>query len=60
MTLAEMDAAKLQWPTHDVTDGKMWHTSENVAPRKLLVKDDPTLTITLRPMELRTLIVTVE
>jgi alpha-mannosidase len=60
MTLAEMDAAKIKWPTHDVTNGKMWHTSDNVTSRTLMVKDDPTLTVTLRPMELRTLLVTIE
>eukprot|EP00038_Savillea_parva_P006369 m.163286 g.163286 ORF g.163286 m.163286 type:complete len:1147 (+) comp12291_c0_seq1:1380-4820(+) len=60
MTLAEMEAAKTKWPTHDPTNGNMWHTSDNVVERKLMAKDDPSLTVTLRPMELRTLLVTVE
>lgn len=60
MTLEAMDAAKTVWPTHDTTEGKMWHTSDAVVPRTLMAKDDPTLTVTLRPMELRTLLVTLE
>jgi len=58
MPLGEMDSEKLEWPTHDPTNGKMWHTSEHAnAERTLMDKADPSLTITLRPMELRTLIV---
>ena len=39
-------------PTHDPTNGKMWHTSEHAnAERTLMDKADPSLTITLRPME---------
>merc|ERR1719231_748475 len=58
MPLADVDANKLHWPTHDPTDGKMWHTSENaVESRTLMDPNDPTFTIRLRPMELRTVIV---
>jgi alpha-mannosidase len=59
--LAAMDAEKIAWPTHDPTNGNMWHTSENVHDQRVLMdKADPTFTVTLRPMELRTLIVTFE
>ena len=36
----------------------MWQTSKKEATERVLMAvDDPTLTVTLRPMELRTLIV---
>lgn len=56
--LAVMDAGKVKWPTHDPTNGNMWHTSDNAADERVLMPtDDEEFTITLRPMELRTLIV---
>jgi alpha-mannosidase len=56
--LADMDAEKVHWPTHDPTHGNMWHTSDNAAEKRVLMPtDDSEFTITLRPMELRTLIV---
>jgi len=59
MPLAQMEAEKLKWPQHATTG--MWHTSENaVSERTLLRADDPTFTVTLRPMEIRTLIVSLE
>ena len=56
----QMDNDKTKWPTHDPTNGKMWHTSLDVVERRLMDKADPSMTVTLRPMELRTLIVEFE
>jgi hypothetical protein len=59
MALKDMDKDKDVWPTHDPTGGKMWHTAEAEPNERVLMKPtDDTFTVTLRPMELRTLIVT--
>ena len=57
--LEVMDNSKVHWPTHDPTNGKMWHTSPNAHEARIYMpKEDASFKITLRPMELRTLIVT--
>lgn len=59
--LAEMDAKKMAWPTQDPDAAKTWHVSDRAHERRVLMaNDDESFTVTLRPMELRTLIVTFE
>lgn len=57
MELATMDKEKLNWPSHPTVEGA-WHTSESASTtRRFMDPADPSFTIQLRPMELRTLIV---
>jgi len=60
----EMDAKKFPWRTHDVTGGKVTaQLEENGKPylqRFAFDPSDPKLTVTLRPMEIRTFFVTFE
>mmetsp|Transcript_24894 Transcript_24894/g.45105 ORF Transcript_24894/g.45105 Transcript_24894/m.45105 type:complete len:1133 (-) Transcript_24894:53-3451(-) len=60
----EMDAKKFPWKTHDLTGGKV--TAQLESNGKPFLKrfafdpSDPKLTVTLRPMEIRTFFVTFE
>merc|ERR1712066_677528 len=62
--IEEMDAKKFKWETQDLTGGKV--TAEidaNGQPFEQRFKfnpADPELTLTLRPMEIRTFLVTFE
>jgi alpha-mannosidase len=57
MDLATMDKEKLQWPTHPPDDSTAWFPRGDAYTKRILMdKNDGSMTITLRPMELRTLI----
>lgn len=60
--IEEMDAKKFAWKTHDLTDGKVEaEIDENGKPfekRFPFNPHDPKLSVTLRPMEVRTFFVT--
>jgi len=60
----EMDAKKFPWKTHDLTGGKVTaQLEENGKPflqRFAFDPSDPKLTVTLRPMEIRTFFLTFE
>lgn len=62
--IEEMDAKKFQWKTHDLTGGKVdAEINENGMPFEHRVPfnpHDPKLSVTLRPMEVRTFFVTFE
>merc|ERR1712232_1084722 len=62
--IEDMDAKKFAWKTHDLTDGKVIaEIDENGKPfekRFPFNPNDPKLTVTLRPMEIRTFFVTFE
>lgn len=62
--IEEMDAKKFDWKTRDLTDGKVLaEIDENGKPferRFPFNPNDPRLTVTLRPMEVRTFFVTFE
>merc|ERR1712032_435259 len=59
--IEEMDAKKFAWKTHDLTDGKVTaEIEENGKPFNKRIPfnpKDPKLTVTLRPMEVRTFLV---